>query len=149
MTRPCLKSTRVRRRGAALVEAALVLPVTLTSIFVILDLGLAATRSNSLSACARHAARMAIVHGERSQEPLGPQTWTGTLADDYPLAKVIRNCLLSMPPDDVSMTVTWPDDRIRDGDRVQVQLTFNHASILLDLFGEFELTATSTMRIVH
>ena len=51
------------RRGATLVEAAIVLPVFLLLVFGIIELGLAVARYNMLAEVARDGARMAIVHG--------------------------------------------------------------------------------------
>lgn len=142
------------RRAAAAVEAAIVLPVFLTFLFALLDLSLAVSRYNSLSECARRSARAAIVRGERSvspQTPLGPAAWTGTAADDHPLVDEIRPLLVTMPPAEVAARCEWPDGGNRLGQRVRVELRYEHPSLLASLFGSepWTLSATSTMRIVH
>jgi hypothetical protein len=147
-------TSTARRRGAAAVEAALVLPVFLTFLFAMLDLSLAVARYNSLSECARRAARAAIVRGERSTSPLiplGPATWTGTAAENHPLVEEVRPLLVTMPPAQVAVRCEWPDGGHRFGQRVRVELRYEHPTLFTALFGNqpWTLSATSTMRIVH
>jgi hypothetical protein len=151
-----LRSRRIerRRRGATAVEAAVVLPIFLLFLFTLLDLALAVVRYNSLSECARRATRAAIVRGEFGASPLtplGPDAWAGTCADAFPLADLVRPLLVSMPPANVRFQAAWPDGGHRIGDRVQVELRFEHHSLLTSLFGNtpWTLSASSTMRIVH
>lgn len=143
-----------QRRAAAAVEAAIVLPVFLTFLFAMLDLSLAVSRYNSLSECARRSARAAIVRGERGAAPLtplGPAAWAGTAADAHPLAEEVRPLLVSMPPAQVAVRCEWPEGGNRAGQRVRVELRYEHRSLLASLFGHepWTLSATSTMRIVH
>ena len=63
---------RVCRRGAAMVEAAIILPVFLLLIFGMIDVGMGVFRNNLLSEAARHGARQAIVHGA-----FAPTGWDG------------------------------------------------------------------------
>ncbi len=68
-------STRRRsRRGQALVEFALVLPLFLALLIGAVDLGRAVWANDSLAAAAREAARFAIVHGGSATTkcPVGP-----------------------------------------------------------------------------
>ncbi len=140
-----------RRRGAAAVEAAFVLSVLLVLLFGLLDLGLAVLRYNSLSECARRAARQAIVLGERSAAPLGPAEWSGGVDSPHPLTDAVRPLLLTMRPQSVRLRAAWPDGDDRVGDRVYVELRFDHRPLLPRLFGvgPWELAATSTMWIAH
>lgn len=140
-----------RRRGAAAFEAAVALPVFLLILFGLLDLSLAILRRNSLCECARRAARLAIVRGEKASSPLGPAGWSGTGADDHPVTDAIRGLLTTMPPDRVRVEILWPDSGNRVGQRLQVRLRFAHESVLSGLFGmePWNLSAISTMRIAH
>jgi len=54
---------------------------------------------NSLSECARRAARVAIVRGANSTvlTPLGPTAWTGTADQASPMNDAIRLLLVCMP----------------------------------------------------
>jgi Flp pilus assembly protein TadG len=60
------------RRGAALTEAAIVLPVFLTMALGTIDLGLAVFQNHQVSEASRQAARIASVHGS-----LAPSGWNG------------------------------------------------------------------------
>ena len=62
-----------QRRGAALVEAAITLPVFFVIIFALLDLGLAAVRYNALAEVSRRIAREAVLRGALT--PLTTGTW--------------------------------------------------------------------------
>src|SRR3954454_10658349 len=62
----------VRRRGAVMVEVAIVLMVFLTLIFGMLDLAIAVFRRHLISEAARMGARQAAVHGS-----LAPSGWNG------------------------------------------------------------------------
>jgi hypothetical protein len=158
MIRPAQHDVRrrpsVRRRsGAAAVESALLLPICLVGLIALLDLALAVLQHNSLAECARRAARTAIVRGHQSTvvAPLGPASWSGSGDDAHPLTDSFRSLLICMPPDQVSAIAEWPDGGNREGDRIHVTLTFEHRSLVAVLLGggPWELSASSTMRIVH
>ena len=79
--RPALGTTR---RGAAMVETALVLNIYMLLILGTCDLGIAVHRNNTLSQAARHGARQASVHGALAAPSMaawGPATYTGTAGD--------------------------------------------------------------------
>jgi len=141
------------RAGAAAVEAALLLPLCLVGVMALLDLALAVLQHNSLSECARRAARTAIVRGEQSTvvTPIGPAAWSGSAAEAHPLPDSFRSLLVCMPPAQVSVAATWPDGGNHDGQRVQIVLTYDHRSLLSAVFGGsvWRLRAASTMQIVH
>src|SRR5687767_5580593 len=63
---------RDRRPAGSLVETAIVLPVFLTLVLGMIDLGLAVLRFNQCSQAARHACRQASVHGQHA-----PSGWNG------------------------------------------------------------------------
>lgn len=141
------------RRAAVAVESAVTLPVFLLMLFGLFDLGIAVMRQNSLSECARRAARVAIVHGERAEESsrLGPRAWSGDGADSHLLTDAVRPLLVGMTPADVRFTVTWPDGDHRVGHRVQVVLSSEYETSIPLPGGlrHWQLRATSTMQIVH
>ena len=58
-TEPGDRFPRVSERGAGLAEFALILPVLLVILFGIIELGLAFSRSQAISAAAREAGRLA------------------------------------------------------------------------------------------
>jgi hypothetical protein len=129
------------------------LSVLLLFMFVMWDMGIAVLRSNCLSECARRAARVAIVRGERSAEALalGPESWSGTAADSHPATDAIRQLLVGVSPEDVQVSITWPDGTHRVGQRVRIELSCEYSrSIPVPLCPEtWHITASSTMRIVH
>jgi hypothetical protein len=150
MTRKNLNHPRsIDNRGAVLVEAALILPFVMLCLLVLLDFGLAVARSNSLSDCARRAARQLILNGAQSANPIGPAAWTGSLAESHPVADELRPHLLCMPAADVELRLTWPQGGCAAGQPVQVELAFDHRPILTTAFGEFALKAKSSMLVVH
>jgi hypothetical protein len=69
---------KTRRRGQSLVEFAIVLPLFLSLIFGILDLGRAVWAMDVSSHAANEAARFAIVHGGSATNsyPVGPPAST-------------------------------------------------------------------------
>jgi hypothetical protein len=142
------------RRGAALVETALVLPVFLFIIFAALDLSLAVFRYNSLSAAARHLARQASLHGALAPPKYttwGPATVTGTGADSSQVAQAVQSYMFTFNTAAVQLQIKWLDGDTQPDDRVQVTLTYPQTSLVGSLFGygEINLQAVSTMRILH
>ena len=106
-------SGRTASAGATLVECAIALPVMFFVLFALLDLGLAATRSNTLAEVARKIAREAVLHGSLSPSSngtWGPNPYAGTVADGSPIVASAQNMVPTMSADDVSVQVTWPDN---------------------------------------
>ncbi|HWB12206.1 MAG TPA: TadE family protein [Pirellulales bacterium] len=150
----CGASTARARRGAALVETALVLPVFLFIIFAAFDLSLAVFRYNSLSAAARRLARQASLHGALAPPKYttwGPATMTGTGADSSQAAQAVQSYLFTFNTAAVQLQVNWLDGDIQPDDRVQVTLKYPQTSLVGNLFGygQINLQAVSTMRILH
>jgi hypothetical protein len=137
-----------------MVECAMVLPVMFIILFAMLDLGLAAARYNALSDAARRIARQAIIHG--SIAPAGSSIWgpaefSGTAADGSELVRSAQNVLLAMPPNLVSVHISWPDGDNVPLHRVNVEVSFVHQPLIPKLFAwaPLNLRATATMRIVN
>ena len=142
------------RRGAALIEAALVLPVFLFIILGSLDLSLAVFRYNSLSAAARRLAREAVVHGTQAPPQAstwGPTTVTATGADSSEVSRAVQPYLPTFNPKDVQLQIDWLDGDCQPDHRVRVTLSYPQRSIAGSLFGYglLSLQAASTMRILH
>jgi len=145
---------RRARTGATVLECAITLPVMFLVLFALLDLGLAATRYNSLNEAARRIAREAAIHGSLAPSmstEWGPEEYEGTGADSAEIAAVARPMLIAMAPDDVAIRVVWPDNDNSPRDAVNVELNYRHSPMLPGLFvwGDLELRAVSTMRIVN
>jgi TadE-like protein len=141
------------RRGAAIVESALVLGLFLTLLLGGLDLSLMTLRENTLAEAARRLARSATLHG--SDAPAGnrwgPAEYEGTADEATPYADEVREILLVVDPAQVEIQITWPDGENASGNRVQVQLTSLYPALTSLLFdGEpYLLQAVSTMTIEH
>jgi hypothetical protein len=133
------------------VEAAIVLPAFLLLVFAAFDYGLAVFRYNSLSECARRSARLAMTRGDRSRDPLGPATWSGTAAETSPLTDCIRPLLITMAPELVEVHSSWPDGDDRVGQCVRVELRYEHTPFFsfLSGSGSWDLAAASTMEITY
>src|SRR4051794_12079630 len=106
-----------RRRGAAMVEAAIVLTVFLTLIFGMLDLAIAVFRRHVISGAAGMGSGRAAVHGG-----LAPSDWDGgpwgtaafgpvaATSTDVKVA-AIAPYLAGMDPATVSISMSWPDGK--------------------------------------
>jgi Flp pilus assembly protein TadG len=141
------------RRGATLVEGAIVLTVTFLLIFGGLDLGIAVTRYNALCEAARRAARCTVVHGSSATQlgSLGPTAMEFTAAADNDIADSFRYVLATMKPAEVNALVEWPDGGNQLGDRVRVTLEYDHHPVIPIFLGigNLHLKATSTMSVGH
>ena len=84
---------RNRRRGAALVEMALVLPVFLTIVLGIIEFGRAMTISNLLANAAREGARLAVTAGTTNTEVTNA-------------VKTFMNSATGVAAGDVTVTIT-------------------------------------------
>jgi len=143
-----------KRRGVATVEGAIVLSLLLMILFVILDLGLAVFRYNTLAEDCRNLARSVILHGAdapASAGTWGPADFVGTAADVSPIAQGADLTLATMPAADVNIRVVWLDGDNQPGDRVRVEVAYQHQSVGASLvgYGTIDLAGVSIMRIVQ
>lgn len=154
-----IQNLRSSRRGATLVETAVVIGVFLMMILGMLDLGIAVFRHHVVSHAARQGARMAIVHGSLAPAEMG--TWSPSApgtpytikgdADD-PIAKAMQPFLIGLNLPDVTITVTWLTTNEPDGsNRVQVDVRTPYQPMMTFIFGKIELDlhASSTMLMAH
>jgi Flp pilus assembly protein TadG len=162
-----------RRRGAALVEAALTLMLLLTLIFGIFELGIALFRNHVASEVARQGARVAIVHGYLA--PVADMNAWGPTPASYPaltarslyagatsytvqaddssdeLAGSLRPYLVGLDPSAVTLGIRWPDGDNEPGHRVTVSVSTSYRHPIAFLFGGewINLAASSTMTVAH
>ena len=151
-----------RRRGATLVEAAIVLGAFLTLVLGMLDLAVGVLRYHVVSEAARQGARLAIVHGalclpDYDGGPWGPAPLdvAGT-ADNVPLVAALKRpnppgFLTALDLTETRIHVEWPDGGNQPDQLVRVTVSTSYRPILTFLFGNprFMLRATSTMPIAH
>ncbi len=144
---------RNARRGAALVEGAVVFGVLLLFVLATLDLGLAVFRSHLITEAARHGARQAIVRGALADAlgTWGPET-IGPLAgnDSHPLAQAIQPYLAGFDLDTVVILAEWIDGGTERGMRVRVTVSAPYRPFGPVLpAGGLALRASSTTIITH
>tara|TARA_R110002072_G_scaffold13481_2_gene56878 strand:- start:83216 stop:83674 length:459 start_codon:yes stop_codon:yes gene_type:complete len=143
-----------QRRGAVVIEGAVVLSVILILLLGMLDLAMGVLRFNLVSEAARRGTREAIVRGELSEPERaswGPSTFNGSAADSSEIATTIRSALVALEPANVSITAEWPDGGNAMNDRVRILVSYQHQPIVPFLFGTepIVLRGASTMRIQH
>ena len=146
--------SQTRRRGATVVEGAIVIGVFLVVLFGILDLGFAVLHHNSLSEAARRLAREAIVHGEDAtpeQTAWGPTAVSGTASDGSEYSASLVPELVTFRRENVHFSLEWLDAANRPNDRVRVTVTYGYEPMIPFVLGKsaIPLRAVTTMRIAH
>ena len=151
---------RPTRRGAAMVEAAIILPVFLTLCLGMIDLGIAVFQNHAVAEASRQTARIASVHGSMAPSgwdggPWGPTAYSaaGNAGDAY--ATTIQNsgAMAGLNPANVTIAITWIDggNKAQNGNRVQTTISTTWTPLITYVFGSktVTLTATSIMPIAH
>lgn len=121
------------RVGAAIVEAAVLLPLLLLIFFGAIDLGIAIQRAGLCHEAARIGARMAVVHGADAAEK-GP--WNGQMAVSAihdRIDPIMRAAAID--PSHVDVEVTWQATAPRrpinaSGNLVSVKVTINSTHVV-------------------
>ena len=144
---------RLKRRGVALVEGAIVLSVVLILILGFFDLGLAVTRYNALCEGSRRAARAVIVRGSMASDlgVVGTTTMNFTADDPGAIATSFRFLLATMDPKDVNIKIEWLDGDNQLDQKIRVTLSYQHKTAVPIPFGygTRNLQSASTMYIAH
>jgi Flp pilus assembly protein TadG len=163
------RSKRSNRRGAAVAEAAIVLPVFLTLCLGMIDLGVAVFQNNVIAEASRQGARIASVHGSLAPSgwnggPWGTTAYSGAGDSTDTIPTTIRNtgALVGLDAANVTISVSWPDGsnvasppsytNVNPGtNRVQVTVSTTWTPILGFFLGNNAqtLSATSVMPIAH
>ena len=150
------RPTRPRRwrRGATLVEAAIILAVFLSLVLGLLDLGVAVFMQQAICQVARLGARQAIVHGQLApprRASWGPASYQGTAAATDEIAASIRPALAGLDPSRVTIRVEWPDGGNAVEQPVRVTASTSWTPLVSYLFGGAPrtLSAAATMPIAH
>jgi Flp pilus assembly protein TadG len=146
---------RRQRRGATLVESALVLSVTLLLIVGLVVLGLGVFRYQQTAAVAREAARWASVHGGLYAQETGQPAATRDAVKN----QVIPRYSTGLDPNSItSFTVTWDnasempiyyDSTNQVFKSNAVHVTISYQWIPEAFFGGVTLTSTSEMPISY
>jgi hypothetical protein len=154
---PPARPARVRwlRRGVAMVEMALVLPMFLMLVLGMMDLGIAVYRHHLLSHAARQGVREAIVHGGLADRlvPWGPAPVAPLLADSsgHPILDSMIPTLQGLNLSEVTVSVDWPEGTNDFNKRVHVTVSTPYRPFFTWIFGglTIPLQAESTMPIAH
>ena len=153
-TTRCMSPNSAARRGVAILECALVMPVLMLVLFAMLDLGLAAVRYNALADASRRVAREVILHGAvapASSGVWGPTSFSGTAASNSVIVTSIQNTLPTMARGDVNVSVTWPDSDNTPRDPVRVEVSYVHQPLVpaISVWGPITLRSVATMHVVN
>jgi Flp pilus assembly protein TadG len=154
------RGKRPIRRGAAMTEAAIILPVFLTLCLGMIDLGIAVFQNNAVAEASRQGARIATVHGSFAADDGSGTVWgttsysgAGSATDAIPTAFRNAGVMAGLNPANVTISVQWPTggNSVLNGDTVQVTVSTNWTPVIFYVFGNkvVTLTATSIMPIAH
>lgn len=148
------RQAKQARRGALMVETAIVMTVMIALTLGAVDLQIGVYRYNTLSEAARHGARQAMIHGAMAtaaQGIWGPGAYNGTAGDGSAYANAVRPLLVGFPQNDVAIQLEWLDGSNAVGKRVRYTLSTTYRPLLGFLIGypTMTLRAASTMPIAH
>lgn len=130
---------RLRERGHAILETALVFVPFLTLVGGIMEFSRLTLIRNSITYAATQGARYAIVRGYNAASP----------ATTTSVATYVRTQSLGVSnPSAITVTTTWPDGDNKPGHRVRVQVGYNFQPVAaLALKTAIPVSATSVMLI--
>jgi Flp pilus assembly protein TadG len=151
----CLNPLTGRRRGATLVETAIVLPVTFFLILALVVGVLGVFRYQQVAALTRAAGRYASTHGASYRKAAGlpPGTAADWRADIQ--SNAIQPALVLLDPNLLTFQATWPDVSNQPGhpdnwpnSTVTVTISYQWFPQLI-LVGPYQMSSTSSMRITN
>jgi Flp pilus assembly protein TadG len=140
------KRDRADRRGAAMLEAAMVYPVTMLLLIGTVVLGIAVFRYEQVQSLAREGARYASVHG-----PTYASEQNASYATNATVLSYIETMAVGMQSSDLSCTVTWspspPSASIPS--IVTVELSYSWVPEAYFKKQAVSLTASSSMPVTY
>ena len=141
------------RRGAAMLETALVLTVFLTLAFGMLELSITNLNEHIVNNAARQAVRIASVHGTMAPPKMtqwGPGTMSIAATDTGELGTAIQPYLTGVDLSKTTVTLTWLDGNANPESRVQATVVTTHKPMLSFLFKtNWIITGKSILQIAH
>lgn len=142
-----------RRRGATLVEVAIVLPVTFFLIFALAVGVLGVFRYQEVASVTRAAGRYASTHGARYRKDAGLANGTAADWQADMNTNAIQPALILLDPSLLTLQTSWPDVINQAGkpdnwptSTVTVTISYQWIPELY-LVGPFNLTSTSCVTI--
>jgi Flp pilus assembly protein TadG len=140
------KRDRTDRRGAAMLEAAVVYPVTMLLLIGTVVLGIAVFRYEQVQSLAREGARYASVHG-----PTYASEQNASYATNATVLSYIETLAVGMQGSDLSCTVTWAPNppTASTPSIVTVQLSYTWVPEAYFKKQAVSLTASSSMPVTY
>ena len=140
------KRDRPDRRGAAMLEAAVVYPVTMLLLIGTVVLGIAVFRYEQVQSLAREGARYASVHG-----PTYASEQNASYATNATVLSYIESLAVGMQSSDLSCTVTWAPNppTTSTPSIVTVQLSYSWVPEAYFKKQAVSLTASSSMPVTY
>jgi Flp pilus assembly protein TadG len=141
------KRDRPDRRGAAMLEAAVVYPVTMLLLIGTVVLGIAVFRYEQVQSLAREGARYASVHGPTYASEQNASYATNATVLSY----LENNFAVGMQSSDLSCTVTWSPSppTASPPSTVTVQLSYSWVPEAYFKKQAVSLTASSSMPVTY
>lgn len=136
-----LTNPPARRSGAAVVEAALVMPVILFLLYVVFCGALMVITVDEVDTAAREGARYASVRGASYAFNTGQSAATGTTVGQY-----VKTQGVTLDPSLMTVNTSWQGSN-RPGQYVTVEVVYQWPG--LGPFGAQTLTARSTMLVSY
>ena len=141
-----------RRRGATLVEFAIVAPVVLFTMFAIIVGAMGVSRYQQVAALARGGARYASLHGADYAAEKDKPAATAT-----DITNIVKSNNVGLKADKITCTVTWNSSNqpltttnylAPKGNTVTVKVTYQWIPEMY-LAGPINLTSTSTAQMLY
>jgi Flp pilus assembly protein TadG len=134
------------RRGVAMLEAAVVYPVTMLLLIGTVVLGIAVFRYAQVQSLAREGARYASVHG-----PTYASEQNASYATNATVLSYIESLAVGMQSSDLSCTVTWAPNppTTSTPSIVTVQLSYSWVPEAYFKKQAVSLTASSSMPVTY
>lgn len=127
------------RRGATMVEFAMVFLIFMTLTIALIEGGRMVWVYTTLSHASRQGARFAMVHGK--QNPV----------NDSEIAKVVHSNAVGLDSKNVTVKTTWNPDKSR-GSSVEVKVAHDLAFVTAKIFfkaSQIRLGSTSRMTVLN
>ena len=137
------RSQSNQRRGATLVEAAIIYPIAVLLTVGLMIFGMGVSRYNQVAGLAREGARWASVHGAQyaSDHPSGISV-SGTSIKDY----LVTNKMAAMDSDALTVTAAWSPSNAKGG---EVTVTVSYNWIPEAYWGSITFTSTSKAIVTY
>jgi Flp pilus assembly protein TadG len=138
------KKTKRVRWGLAVVEAAVVYPVTLLLMVGTVVLGIGVFRYQQLQSLAREGARYASVHGPQYAQDSG-----NAYASNATVLSYIETLAVSMETSELGCTVTWNPSPPTTTTPSTVTVSLTYTWVPEAMFSSMTMTAQSVMPVTY